>query len=797
MNSPLRGTQSVRCRAPIFVPMVLLFCMARVSVANPLTISELAQTISAAEGRLKNLSVTASYAGEIAQKFGDHWDDEGSGMLTAWFSGAPGGKLRINYDRQRALWVGGPVPFTDEQFDDAFNGRERRLLWFRSGSSRNPDFHLRGRLEAVRQLGFNSFATGWGASIYGVLDGDNPETLSNAILTASRIGTAQLAIASEAYGGINCVTLSILRHGNVTTKWYFDPDSQYALKRQENFSANGKLTCDLVVEQLANPSPGIFYPMKSTRNDFQDGRPWRRYQYKAGTVVANDPKFSDDIFTIKWPPHTSVYDTLADVVFTVGTDESATTQLLQDQAADARRMAATAPAYSESPEVSPPSAVLPTPISLWQIMILALILLAGFGIAWAFRHRARNSHLVVFATAGLLIFGLLHHANRANARPLSFAIDDLGSQKVFNSGLNTTIFALAYFNEHVDANKLPDELQVGTHWETCTTLTRIKDALKGRGLQVVEPNDNVKLEDVVNQIDGQTICILFSNEPPEGKFYIMASKSSFGVLLVDSGAQNLWIPQNKLAFFDRFFSGKCLYVKREPEGDSKSKSDVAQTLKGTIQIDAGEIPQGQGELVIPISVINSQSQPLNITMTKGSCNCFKGAWFENGGSRSSILDAKSQSILNIHFDKSSFGVGALSRQVYLQVDDGQSRGVIIDISGNVQKVDGAQVAWLPEKLDFGTLQVGDPNRPNLTFSLMLPVSLSINNIEESSDSIAVIKNETIRPPSQSAGEDDRVLYKYSISLTNLHFGDFRGEIRFLLSDTPATQISIPVIATIK
>jgi hypothetical protein len=43
--------------------------------------------------------------------------------------------------------------------------------------------------------------------------------------------------------------------------------------------------------------------------------------YEASLVVVNDPKFSDDLFTMKWPPKTKVRDLISSNTFVVADGE--------------------------------------------------------------------------------------------------------------------------------------------------------------------------------------------------------------------------------------------------------------------------------------------------------------------------------------------------------------------------------------------------------------------------------------------------------------------------------------------
>ena len=75
------------------------------------------------------------------------------------------------------------------------------------------------------------------------------------------------------------------------------------------------------VDKLAEPLPGLYYPsVVHSHVQSSTGQPKERATYLATVVVMNDPKFSSDIFTIDWPPGTTVEDHIANRIFTVAGD---------------------------------------------------------------------------------------------------------------------------------------------------------------------------------------------------------------------------------------------------------------------------------------------------------------------------------------------------------------------------------------------------------------------------------------------------------------------------------------------
>ena len=82
-----------------------------------------------AEQRLLNLTVRSSFIVEQWNAAGGKWEDDGSGSLRACFTGRPGSKIRVEHEKERVPWVGGPVPFSVSTFTQAYNGKTGQTLY--------------------------------------------------------------------------------------------------------------------------------------------------------------------------------------------------------------------------------------------------------------------------------------------------------------------------------------------------------------------------------------------------------------------------------------------------------------------------------------------------------------------------------------------------------------------------------------------------------------------------------------------------------------------------------------------
>ena len=233
-------------------------------------------------------------------------------------------------------WVGGKVPFSHDVFVDTYNGRAKSVLVKKSGNPEHPDLTPRGKVQAGRQVGFNGFASGWINSIYGARDeGKESQKLSEYFEKISQLPGLAVATSTSTVNSVPCVVVTVSKAGNPREKWYFDPQRAYALVSKQKLNEQQVVTNELVVEQMVEASPGIFYPTRCTRIDRkEDGTPWRRLKYNATEVTVNSPSFSEDIFEMRWPAGTVVHDTVLDITFVVSDTEEELRKTIETQLVD-------------------------------------------------------------------------------------------------------------------------------------------------------------------------------------------------------------------------------------------------------------------------------------------------------------------------------------------------------------------------------------------------------------------------------------------------------------------------------
>jgi hypothetical protein len=141
---------------------------------------------------------------------------------------------------------------------------------------------------------------------------------------------SKLRVTESTLNNVRCIQL--VEDGTYATTWYFDPARNYAILGCELSQTNGLVLARWIVDKLLEPVPGVYYPVKvSSYGSTQTGEPAWRATYEASKVVANDPNFSDDIFTIEWPEGTVVQDKVSGTRFTVGASAAETEKRIRDQ----------------------------------------------------------------------------------------------------------------------------------------------------------------------------------------------------------------------------------------------------------------------------------------------------------------------------------------------------------------------------------------------------------------------------------------------------------------------------------
>ena len=162
-------------------------------------------------------------------------------------------------------------------------------------------------------------ATGWDYSLWGAFESSSSGYLSSLFHRPS----VELHAQQITFNGAACIQLQWIPAGVPFLTCDLDPSKGYALLGCERAGGVGQTVVKWVVDSFIEAAPGVYYPSRATKEFFSDnGQVEERVSYQASSVVANDSGFSDDLFTMKWPPGTRVRDLVTSNTYVVGSAET-------------------------------------------------------------------------------------------------------------------------------------------------------------------------------------------------------------------------------------------------------------------------------------------------------------------------------------------------------------------------------------------------------------------------------------------------------------------------------------------
>jgi len=320
----------------ISILILLLSILNNVDAAQQqITLDNLKNIILEAENKLANVRIDCEYIAETWDKNNNKWDFAGESIATGWFPNIPGSKFRIDYQKQVLPWEDGPAPFSEEKYIVTYNGRVTQTLHEKTGAQGNPIEEHRGTIRSERHniSAIGAMATGWEFSIYGYGDRYG-KRFSELFFGENDRALSLLSLEKSKYVGRECLVLVVtspISSATITSKHYFDISKNYTLRGYEYMDKNGEIQRRVSVEEIKEIAPGIYYPTKATKIQYIRGEPFVKSQYKGKNIIVNDPEFSDDIFSIKWPDGTYIYDHRSDVSFKVSPSEKTILGLIDSQ----------------------------------------------------------------------------------------------------------------------------------------------------------------------------------------------------------------------------------------------------------------------------------------------------------------------------------------------------------------------------------------------------------------------------------------------------------------------------------
>jgi hypothetical protein len=282
-----------------------------------ISLDRLIGEIRRSEQKLSHIRVSGKSLGEKWDATTQIWTYNGESQATAWYTGMPGSKAKIAFDKLVLPCIDGPKPFAEERVTFAYTGKVGQILT----ESMDGRPLLRGAIQAERPgiIAPEGPATGWSLSLYGTTD-DVGMRLSDLLQQwQDHSVTAEYATIR----GTRCVRVALTR-GDETRSWYLDPAKAYALLQSETVVGK-QLFLRASIQELAEAAPGVYYPAKAVREYFpldkdrETVHPSERTRWELWAAAANASDWSDDVFEIHWSNGTVIEDRINHTGYRVGT----------------------------------------------------------------------------------------------------------------------------------------------------------------------------------------------------------------------------------------------------------------------------------------------------------------------------------------------------------------------------------------------------------------------------------------------------------------------------------------------
>ena len=294
---------------------------ATLSVAE---VASLIPQIEAAERALQNIKVESEAWVETRTKPADPWVRTPEYVLsTAWFEGAPRGKMRVDVHKQVSEWREGPAPYYEEAYSMGFDGRHGRVAKKAFGYNGSTYPEKRGELYSAipprLNTGWCNGFTGGRFSLYFFFRNDlRSSSFSQLLQKVTSPGVAEsnpFSFSVEDFQKVQCIKIaSAVGQDKVRLTYWLDPSRGYALRGYELVNIRDDesewLVSRIVVSNLREAAPGVWWPVDASDESSppRPGEPYRRFIYHASNVVANQEDFNERVFTVPFGEGSLVVD---------------------------------------------------------------------------------------------------------------------------------------------------------------------------------------------------------------------------------------------------------------------------------------------------------------------------------------------------------------------------------------------------------------------------------------------------------------------------------------------------------
>ncbi len=297
------------------------------SVLSVQELKELAPLIEAAEKKPRNIKIESESWVETKADLSDPcqlWQRIPIyHSQTAWVDGGPEGKERVDVHKEVNKWINGPAPYGEESYSMSFDGQHGRYIHLAGGPLGQTQPATKGEIvpERPNRLGRGGYDSGihWSLPFF---DGEiyKFSKIFELASDPNSEAASELEFTFEEFEGAECIEI---RSRLYDVTYWLDPSHGFALRGHKSVvrhqDGHEELVKSVTVTKLEEVAPGVWWPAEiiDVSRPYEDGQPWRRFVYRASTIVVNNANFDESIFTPAFPKGYTVDDKVAGKTYVV------------------------------------------------------------------------------------------------------------------------------------------------------------------------------------------------------------------------------------------------------------------------------------------------------------------------------------------------------------------------------------------------------------------------------------------------------------------------------------------------
>lgn len=348
MSKSKKLFRNIKPLLKVAIPFILLslsvFAKAE-KLISPLSVEDvkaLIPQIESVETSLSNIKIESELWGETKTNLSDPCEPWKRTPIyissTAWFKYPPSTKGRVDVHKHVLEWQEGIAQYINESYSLGFDGHYGRTANHTFGHSGTTYSSKKGEIltDAPKNLGTswcNTF-TGRRFSLHFFFNNDlEISSFSKFLREVTSVNVVKhnaFEFNLVEFQGAECVKIdSILDRNIAHVTYWLDVSHGFALRGYElvNVHKDGSelLVSRITVSKLKEVEAGLWWPIEAFAESgpLKPENTYKRLVYRTLNVVANNPNFNENVFTIDFPNGYLIDDQITGKRYRVGEDPNA------------------------------------------------------------------------------------------------------------------------------------------------------------------------------------------------------------------------------------------------------------------------------------------------------------------------------------------------------------------------------------------------------------------------------------------------------------------------------------------